>query len=250
MSSEEYVVIEFKEPLSSRIARSLSRIFLVLLNPFQTFSEIAEKPDVIGPSVIFCLILAINTLSRYFEATFVTVVLKSNGQESIIKLAELVLTPQALSLNLINIASRLGFGWLLGYLLIRFLGGFFGRDPGSKEAFSGIGYTMSVSMLELLAMLTLSIVAYQGIGSITISVPSNATLSTIISEVTSETQALMVERGLASIISISRFVWFLSRAWTCALFIASYEAMCRTGLAKATILGMLTYLVIYLVRGF
>ena len=109
---------------------------------------------------------------------------------------------------------------------------------------------MSVSMLELLAMLTLSIVAYQGIGSITISVPSNATLSTIISEVTSETQALMVERGLASIISISRFVWFLSRAWTCALFIASYEAMCRTGLAKATILGMLTYLVIYLVRGF
>jgi len=57
MSSEIIYLREEKPSIIKLILVGLKRMLKVLLNPFTTFNEISMHPEIIGPAILFMLLM-------------------------------------------------------------------------------------------------------------------------------------------------------------------------------------------------
>ncbi len=244
VSEKEYIVIEMYESVFDKIKRAFRRGIGIIYNPFVTFTDIAEDPDVLGPFLIVLLYLFSSLISRelYYNKVIVNIVdPKSNAV-----IESISMTFQDINQVLVFLGSvglRVIVGWILITLALWILGGLLGGDVRGKAIFASVGYLLMLSILELILRDINFIIASYGFNIIEVNISLKEDRRNILPIVSNE-----INRQLSSVswpyMQVDKFLWILFRTWLLGSFIALSNSVSKLSLKKSVVTGAICFLIV------
>ncbi|MCD6510395.1 MAG: YIP1 family protein [Thermoprotei archaeon] len=242
MSSGEYIVVELYESPVDKLKKAVWRIVGAVYNPFVTFSEIAEDPDVLGPIILVVIYLAISLLSKelYYGKVIVNFVNPKTG--SIVRSSQLTFKSAEEALLFLGTTfMRMMIGWVLTTLVFWAVSNMLGGEARGKATFIAVGYLLVLGILDIALRGVNFLIVTHDMDVIKVEVPSNIDPKDLLPSITQELGKQLEGRAWPYS-TIEKFIWVLFRAWLLGAGVALCNSVSRLSLKRAIIVAIVGFL--------
>ena len=263
MSSEIIYLREEKPSIIKLILVGLKRMLKVLLNPFTTFNEISMHPEIIGPAILFILLISFSLYNEYFFREHIVIrymdnyVLLKNVSISIldstiniiyVKDGNIVSIGKASEIYMQNIyffillrSLHFILIWIATYIIFLIICNLLrGR---TTDIFKSVGYFFSINLMENIVKFIYIYQILNNFSLINIITGENMDISETLTKsivvinnfyLSTHTQMKWIIGGIN---------WFLA-LWGIVISIAFLNSFSKISISKSIIGGVIAYIVI------